>query len=175
MPDSTPEPRWLDETEKHAWLALARLLVRMPALLSAQLQQDSSMTHFEYTVLSCLSEAEEHTLRMSDLAQLADGSLSRLSQVVTKLENRGWVTRQRNRQDRRAIMATLTPEGMTVLVEAAPGHVRAVRQLVIDPLSPEQLGHLREVCETIMSAAEGNDQWFPGRDHDHESTSPRTP
>ena len=58
MPDSTPEPRWLDETEKHAWLALARLLVRMPALLSAQLQQVSSMTHFEYTVLSWICVAE---------------------------------------------------------------------------------------------------------------------
>ncbi|MGJ6979721.1 MarR family winged helix-turn-helix transcriptional regulator [Aestuariimicrobium soli] len=166
--EPTPEPRWLDENEQHAWLPLARMLVRLPALLSAQLQRDSGMTHFEYTVLSCLSEADEQTLRMSDLAQLSDGSLSRLSQVVGKLENRGWVSRRRSREDRRAIHATLTDAGMAALVSAAPGHVEAVRALVIDPLNREQLAQLRAICETVMATAEGNDGWFPGRDHDHE-------
>lgn len=167
----TPEPRWLDEDEQHAWLSLARLLVRLPALLSAQLQHDSSMTHFEYTVLSCLSEADQHTLRMSELAQLSEGSLSRLSQVVTKLENRGWVVRRRRREDRRAILATLTEAGMATVIAAAPGHVEAVRRLLLDPLTPEQLGQLRSVCETVMANAEGNENWFPGRDHDRTPTN----
>ncbi|WP_022908731.1 MarR family winged helix-turn-helix transcriptional regulator [Aestuariimicrobium kwangyangense] len=164
--DDTPdEPRWLDADEQRAWLALARLLVRLPALLSAQLQHDSDLTHFEYTVLTCLSEADDRTLRMSELAQLSEGSLSRLSQVVGKLEQRGWVIRRRSRDDRRAILATLTDAGMEAVVAAAPGHVNAVHQLVIDPLTPEQLEHLRSACVSIMKAAEGELPWFPGIDH----------
>jgi DNA-binding MarR family transcriptional regulator len=163
--DNPDEPRWLDADEQRAWLALARLLVRLPALLSAQLQHDSDLTHFEYTVLTCLSEADDRTLRMSELAQLSEGSLSRLSQVVGKLEQRGWVIRRRSRGDRRAILATLTDAGMEAVVAAAPGHVNAVRQLVIDPLTPEQLEHLRSACGAIMKAAEGELPWFPGFDH----------
>jgi len=42
-------------------------------------------------VLALLSEAPGRTLRMSALATQADGSLPRLSQVVARLEQRGWI------------------------------------------------------------------------------------
>lgn len=159
------EPRWLTAKEQEAWLAIARLMVRLPARLSGQLQRDADITHFEYMVLSGLSDAPNQTLRMSELAQLADGSLSRLSQVVTKLEKRGWVERNRSLQDRRSILATLTDEGMKVVVAAAPGHVEAVRRLIINPLSTEQLEAMRAACVAIMGNAEGDAEWFPGMDH----------
>ena len=95
------EPRWLDQTEMDAWLPLARLMIRLPAALDAQLRRDAGITHFEYAVLARLSEAPEHTLRMSTLAEFANGSLSRLSHVVKRLEAQGWVFRRTCAEDGR--------------------------------------------------------------------------
>ena len=91
--DAPQEPRWLDTEESQAWVALAGTLVRLPAALDAQLRRDAGISHFEYQVLALLSEAPDRTLRMSALATLAEGSLPRLSQVVARLEQRGWVRR----------------------------------------------------------------------------------
>ena len=60
---------------------------------TAQLRRDAGIGHFEYQVLALLSEAPGRTLRMSELATLAEGSLPRLSQVAARLEQRGWVRR----------------------------------------------------------------------------------
>ena len=65
---SNVEPRWLDAGEQQTWLALASALIRLPAALDAQLQRDAGISHFEYQVLSMLSMAPQHTLRMSTLA-----------------------------------------------------------------------------------------------------------
>ncbi|CAM5655118.1 MarR family transcriptional regulator OS=Streptomyces alboniger OX=132473 GN=CP975_14780 PE=4 SV=1 [Streptomyces alboniger] len=71
---------------------------------------------------------------MSELAYLASGSLSRLSNVVKWFE-RGWVERSPDPDDGRYTLAALTDEGYEVVVEAAPTHVRAVRDLVLTPLT----------------------------------------
>jgi DNA-binding MarR family transcriptional regulator len=79
---------------------------------------------------------------MSDLAAMASGSLSRLSHVVSRLEKRGWVRREPCPGDGRFVNAVLTDEGWDKVVATAPGHVAAVRRLVVDCLSPEQLAAL---------------------------------
>jgi DNA-binding MarR family transcriptional regulator len=109
---TTPqEPRWLDAEERQAWLALASLLIRLPSALDAQLARDAGTNHFEYMVLAGLSEAPGRTLRMSVLAMLAEGSLPRLSQVVSRLEKRGWARRAPDPSDGRYTSAILTEEG----------------------------------------------------------------
>jgi len=136
------EPRWLSAAEQSAWRQLAALLFRLPGALDAQLQRDAGISHFEYMVLSSLSEAEGRTLRMSDLAALASGSLSRLSHVVGRLEKRGWVRREACPGDGRYVNAVLTEDGWAKVVDTAPGHVAAVRRLVVDALSPAELAAL---------------------------------
>ena len=84
-----PEPRWLDEDDRDAWGAIARMLMWLPAALDDQLQRDSGLSHYEYGILAALSAAEAATLRMSELAIYANGSLSRLSRGVARLERRG--------------------------------------------------------------------------------------
>ena len=80
--------RWLDDDEQRAWLRLAGVMLKLSPALDSQLQRDSELTHFDYLCLAMLSEAERHTLRMSDLAAGTNASLSRLSHVVSKLEKR---------------------------------------------------------------------------------------
>lgn len=141
----TDEPNWLDEEEQEAWRTVAMLMLALPSRLDAQLQCDSGLTTFEYIVLSFLSMSPDDTTRMSELARVSSSSLSRLSNVVKRLENRGWLTRFPDPADGRFTLARLTKEGRDVVEAAAPGHVATVRRLVIDPLSTAQVRALVEV------------------------------
>ncbi|GAA3045181.1 MarR family winged helix-turn-helix transcriptional regulator [Actinokineospora globicatena] len=148
----SPEPRWLDDDEHQTWMALATLMVRLPAALDRQLQRDSGLTHFEYQVMAGLSEAPDRTMRMSVLACFAEGQLPRLSQVATRLEKRGWLTRRPDPTDGRYTLATLTDEGMKAITTIAPAHVNTVRTLVFDALTKAQVRHLRDIGHRINHA-----------------------
>lgn len=144
------EPRWLDSDELHIWLALASVLARLPAVLDAQLQRDAGLTTFEYQVMAVLSEAPQRTMRLSDLAASADGSLPRLSQVVSRLEKRGWVRRRPDPSDGRYTLGTLTDDGWGKVVATAPGHVETVRRHVLDPLTKAHQRQLLEIAQRII-------------------------
>ncbi len=142
-------PQWLDHEEADAWSALVAVLSTLPAALDAQLQRDDGMTFYEYQVLAALFDATGRAERLSDLAASTNGSMPRLSQVVTKLERRGWVRRRPDPADGRCTLAVLTDAGRDRLVAAAPGHVEAVRRLVFDPLSRAQVRQLAAVHRRI--------------------------
>jgi DNA-binding MarR family transcriptional regulator len=152
------EPRWLTDEERHAWMALGSVLFRLPPALDAQLQRDADLSFFEYGVLAALSEAPDRTLRMSDLAFLAEGSLPRLSQVVGRMEGRGWVSRKSDPTDGRYTLAILTDDGWEKVVRTAPGHVEAVRHLVFDALTKTQVGQLTSIGQRIMRAIDPEDR-----------------
>jgi DNA-binding MarR family transcriptional regulator len=150
------EPRWLTDEEQLTWRALAGVLIHLSDALDNQLQRDAGISHFEYQVLAMLSESPERTLRMSNLAVLANGSLSRLSHVVNRLEKRGWVRRAPDACDGRYTLATLTDEGWAKVVDTAPGHVEAVRTLVFDPLTEPQKRQLRDIGRRIQDAVDAS-------------------
>jgi DNA-binding MarR family transcriptional regulator len=134
-PSDAAEPRWLDAQEKEAWTGLVSLALLMPGRLEQPLQQQHGLTLFEYLTLSHISEAPERRLRMSELAYLANGSPSRLSNVVGRFERRGFVERSPDPSDRRVTLVHLLDAGFAEVVAAAPTHVESVRRLVLDRLS----------------------------------------
>jgi DNA-binding MarR family transcriptional regulator len=142
---------WLSDEEQRAWRRLATVSMMLPAALEAQLQRDAGLTNFGYWVMAMLSEAPGRARRMSELAALANGSQSRLSHLVSKLEERGWVRRERACGDARGQVAVLTDAGYDLVVATAPGHVAEVRRLVFDALTPDQVQALGEVCGAIVT------------------------
>ncbi|MBM7787464.1 MarR family winged helix-turn-helix transcriptional regulator [Tenggerimyces flavus] len=148
------EPRWLSEAEQDSWRPFAAVMMKLPAALDAQLLRDSGMTHFEYLVLGRLAEAPDETVRMSELASFVAASLSRLSHVVKRLEDRGWVRRRPCPEDGRYTNAVLTKPGRAKVVAAAPGHVAAVRELVVDALSATQYRQLGSAAKRILHQIE---------------------
>jgi DNA-binding MarR family transcriptional regulator len=144
------EPHWLTEDERAAWLRFVAVLQLLPAALDAQLNRDEQLTHFEYFCLAMLSEAPERTLRMTALATRTNATLPRLSRVIAGLESAGLVQRVPCPGDRRATNAVLTEAGWTKIVQAAPGHVAAVREYVIDALTPAQLSQLGRLSERML-------------------------
>jgi len=143
---------WLTDEQQAAWRPFVALLLRLPAVLDTQLQRDAGLTHFDYLVLSGLSEAPGRTLRMSELAATASSSLSRLSHVVSRLEGKGWVRREPCPGDGRYINAVLTEAGWDKVVATAPGHVAAVRELLLDTLSEEQFRQLGAISSQVLVA-----------------------
>lgn len=140
---------WLTPEETSAWLALTALLTKLPGALDAQLNRDAGLTFFEYMVLGMLAEAEGK-LRMSTLAELTNGSLSRLSHVARRLERQGLMRREPDPDDGRATLAVLTEEGRGRVEKAAPGHVLHARKLVVDAACPEDLATFGRVGELIV-------------------------
>lgn len=153
--------KWLDDREIGAWMRLAAVLELLPGALETQLKRDSDLSHFEYWVLSMLSEAPERTLRMSELASRTSATLPRLSHVVQRLEDRGLVKRVACAQDRRATNARLTSAGWKKVVQAAPGHVENVRATVVDLLTPQQLTQLAGITDRILDKlSPGTAEWI---------------
>ncbi|MEV0332320.1 MarR family transcriptional regulator [Nocardia sp. NPDC050717] len=139
---SSSTPAWPEVStrrrrERRRWTGLISLVLLLPGKLESPLRQEHGLTLFEYLVLSQLSEAPERTLRMGELAFLASGSLSRLSNVVKRCEQRGWVVRRPDPADGRYTLAELTGAGFEVVRQAAPTHVRSVRRVVLDALDDE--------------------------------------
>ncbi|WP_394813285.1 MarR family winged helix-turn-helix transcriptional regulator [Streptomyces johnsoniae] len=89
---------------------------------------------------------------MSDLAARTSASLSRLSHVVGRLEKRGLLARARIPGSGRRTNATLTEAGYEEVVAAAPGHVAAVREYLIDGLEPHELAALRRIGTAVDAA-----------------------
>jgi DNA-binding MarR family transcriptional regulator len=146
-----PPVKWLTAAEVDSWLSVVRLMTWLPWSIDQQLRRDSNLGMVEYQVMARLSQRPERTLRMSELADLANASLSRLSHLVKRLEDRGFVRREPDPADGRFTNAILTEQGLETLTKAAPAHVAHVRSLVIDVLSPEQLRRLGRDADRIMS------------------------
>ena len=144
-----PEPAWLTERETEAWIGVATIAMQLTGVLDTQLQRDSGIGFYEYSVLSWLSMSPQRTLRMSKLAEVTKGSLSRLSNVVKRLEQRELVRRAPDPTNGRYTNAFLTENGWECVVRAAPGHVNTVRQFIFDPLSADQVEALRTITCVI--------------------------
>jgi|SRR5690348_16620955 len=150
----TDSPRWLDDEQQAAWRAFNGAMVRLRWALECQLQRDAGLSFLEYHALARLSEMPAHTMRMSELAEVTDSSLSRLSHLIKRLEARQLVRREPDPEDGRYTNAILTPAGLELLVASAPAHVAKVRDLVIDALTPAQLRQLGTASERILERVE---------------------
>jgi DNA-binding MarR family transcriptional regulator len=147
--------RWLTPDEQRAWRAYIESNKVLFDALDRQLQRDADMPHAYYEILVALSEAPERAMRMSELADRTLSSRSRLSHAVARLEERGWVIREDCPTDRRGQIARLTDHGFQTLADAAPGHVAAVRENLIDLLSADQLAELTAIGTAIVRQVRG--------------------
>ena len=145
----TTEVRWLDAQQQVHWRAFLTGSAIITSALSAQLEAEAGMSLSEYEVLVRLSEAESHTLRMSQLADGLVHSRSRLTHTVRRMEDRGLVERLACEGDGRGVNCHMTAHGFEALVAAAPGHVTAVRKVLVDVLTDEQFAALGEAMAAV--------------------------
>jgi DNA-binding MarR family transcriptional regulator len=148
-------PRWLSASEMKAW---RRYIIASRRLLEAL---DYDLVHHElsmadYEVLAQLSDAPDRKIRMSELADVAMLSRSRLSHRIKVMEKAGWVKREPCPIDKRGYFAVMTAKGWKAIVAAAPDHVESVRSRFIDHLTKEDQRVLAEIFERITDSLKEN-------------------
>ena len=149
MATSSQDARWLTTQQQRDWRAFLVGTARLTDALGRQLEQDSGLSLSEYEVLVRLSEAPGRTLRMSLLADELAHSRSRITHTVRRLEAGGLVVRRACEADGRGVNCAMTDAGFARLEAAAPGHVRAVREHLVDVLTDEQLRCLGEAMAAV--------------------------
>lgn len=133
---------WLTPDERQAWIGLQVCVSSIEHACDKQLRRDAQIPFTTYSILAGLSDGDCGPRHMSDLAGIAGHSQSRLSHAVNRLETEGLVRRSGCPGDRRAVHAELTDAGRRVVEHAAPAHVKAVREMVFDRLTPEESAQL---------------------------------
>jgi DNA-binding MarR family transcriptional regulator len=145
----------LTPQEEAAWRALARAVLVIPRVLDAELLESQGLNLTEYNVLMNLSEAPDHSLRMSELANFISITISGLTRAVERLSRQGLVERVRAESDGRGQVAVLTPAGLTRLKQAWPIHLAGVRRHVMDHLEGMDLVAFAEAIAEVASADVG--------------------
>ncbi|WFF08482.1 MarR family transcriptional regulator [Micromonospora sp. WMMD1076] len=159
------EPRWLDEQEDRAWRGYRRMRRLLDLELARELMQDTGLSEPDYDVLSDLSETPEQRLRLSELADRMLWSRSRLSHHISRMQQRGLVTREECATDGRGSVVVLTPAGRRAVEAAAPGHVAAVRRHLIDRLTPAEVSALGTLSQRVIDHLAGRLTGRPEAEH----------
>jgi len=143
---------WLDAEEMAAWRSFVDASAAVTAAVDADLTRDHDLTVGEYAVLVVLSESDDDRRRMCDLADALHLSPSGLTRRIDGMARRGLVERTPSTEDRRVMLAGLTPAGRTLLERAAPDHVASVRRHFISRLSRVQLRALGDALRDVDQA-----------------------
>lgn len=158
--------RWLTSEEQDAWRAFLRGASLLLERLDAELLETHGLTLADYEILVRLSEAPRGGVRMSDLAEQALVSKSRLTYRVDRLVSEGLVERRPCPSDRRGSLAVLTPTGRRRLERAAPTHVDGVVAYLLEQCSARDVATVGRVfaavANAIDSASDGDDEHASG-------------
>jgi DNA-binding MarR family transcriptional regulator len=135
--------------ELRIWRNYIETAETLRTLLEGRLQSESSLSSADYRVLLALSEADRRTLRSAELAQLIGWQRSRLSHHLGRMEKRGLVRRAPCADDVHGVDVRLTDLGAESFRRGSLPHLRDVRELFVDALSPEQLVQVDEFTEAL--------------------------
>jgi len=148
------QPNWLNPREMKAWRSYIIASRRLLDALDFDLDQhDLSMA--DYEVLALLSDAPERKLRMSELAQLAMLSKSRLSHRIKVMEGVGWIKREACPNDKRGYFAVMTDKGFKSIAKAAPDHVESVRSRLLDHLTVKDQEDVTRIFDRVTNELRG--------------------
>lgn len=136
--------RWLDESEMAAWHPFVVAGMHLFAALDRDLRMALDLTLLDHGILLMLRNAPDG-LTMGHLAQQFGTEASVITYRIERMEGRGLATRQRNRDDRRLVAATITSEGESICDAAGPVHVASVRKHFMDHVPRPALPVIAEV------------------------------
>jgi DNA-binding MarR family transcriptional regulator len=145
--------------EDRAWRALIRTSTLLPRHLNNDMMDARRVSLSEFGLLLHLSESEESTLRMSDLADATGLSPSRVTRAVEGLRKRGWVQKTPDATDGRATTVTLTDSGRAQTAEAYALQVADARRILFDHLSADDVGRLGEMLSNLAHLLRNEDRF----------------
>ena len=121
-------------------------------------------------ILYTLQRTGEMT--MSHLADVLNVSLSNATGLIDRLEERGYITRDRVPSDRRVVLVRVTPEGQRMLGEVDALSDDLFRS-VLDRLPASQLRGVAHAIAALREAVDSTVESMPNR-HLASTTTPRS-
>ena len=140
----------LTTVELTAWRMFLRAHATILRRLEAELVMEHDLPLASYDVLVQLSEAPDHRLRMTELADLVLLSRSGLTRLADRLERDGLLVRQACPNDARGTHAVLTDAGLARLRAAWPTHLRGVAEHVTSRLTTEEVAQLATLLGKLV-------------------------
>ncbi|MEV4412566.1 MarR family transcriptional regulator [Catellatospora sp. NPDC049609] len=155
MTRTTPEQRrrrQLPTTEQlRIWRDFIETTEALRSEIASRLQSDCSLSPGDYAVLLALSEAPDRRMRSSELAARINWERSRLSHHLGRMERRGLIRREECAADSRGAEIVLADSGAEAFHAATVPHLRAVRELFVDALTPDQLTAAGELAAALRA------------------------
>ncbi|MCL7378450.1 MarR family winged helix-turn-helix transcriptional regulator [Streptomyces sp. 35G-GA-8] len=127
------------------WCALSLLHGRIEGHIERALQAGHGLSVREYSLLDVLSrqhDGEGGHLQMKQVADAVVLSQSATTRLVTRLEDRGLLTRYLCPTDRRGIYTNVSEEGLRLLAEARPTNDAALREALDEAAKVPELAAL---------------------------------
>ncbi|GAA2819052.1 MarR family transcriptional regulator [Kitasatospora sp. CM 4170] len=137
------------EIRASGWRTLAALHGLIDTALERALQAEHQLSVVEYTVLDALSRQDGWHMRMQQLARAAALSSSATTRLVTRLEDRGLLSRYLCADDRRGIYTELTSRGRELLQAARPVHDAALEATLAKATETPELAPLVHALEEL--------------------------
>jgi len=131
-----------------AWRALIHAHATLMRRLATDLVDEIGLSLGDFDVLAQLGQAGGE-MRISELAAQAYSSRSGMTRRIDRLVDEGLVMRANADADGRGVVVGLTDAGVARLAEAAPVHLRRVRELFVDRLSDVELSTLASALEKV--------------------------
>lgn len=147
---SEPVAGWLSEDQQRVWRSYLLAQTHIAEYLEAALGA-FGLSLAEYELLVRLSESENRTVRMGELAASVGHSRSRLTHTVKRMEQEGLIERTTCDSDGRGVQAHMTDAGFALLQKAAPAHVDSVRRVFVDAIAPEDYAALGRAMAAALS------------------------
>jgi DNA-binding MarR family transcriptional regulator len=142
--------RWLNENQQRLWRLYVDVQHHLERVLHRELLADSGLSSAEFAVLVPLSETLAEKLRARDLCRELGWDRTRLSHLVTRMQQRGLVRRSACAGDARGSMVELTDEGRRAITDAAPAHTEAVRRYLIDLLDDDEIATMTDIFQRVL-------------------------
>lgn len=152
MTDDTQRSRQSPTADElRIWRGFIETAQALNARLTSRLHEESSLSPGDYAVLLALSEADGRRLRSSELADAVGWERSRLSHHIRRMEARDLIRRDDCAVDYRGAEVVLTDHGARAFRSASVPHLRAVRELFVDALTPEQLDQVEQLTTALRT------------------------
>ncbi|MDO7880603.1 MarR family winged helix-turn-helix transcriptional regulator [Salinibacterium soli] len=142
----------LSEQELATWRGFALMRRQLDLTLERRLQADAGISSADFAVLMSLQEEPARRLRAGRIGDLIGWEKSRVSHQLSRMEQRGLVTREECGDDARGVWIGITAEGSRAVLAALRDHTEAIRQYFFDLLSPEEQEVLRSVSFRVLDA-----------------------
>ncbi|MDX6328653.1 MAG: hypothetical protein QOI83_1036 [Streptomycetaceae bacterium] len=136
----------------HGWCALSLLHGRIEAHVERALQAGHGLSVREYSLLDVLSRqhnGEGGHLRMTQVADSVVLSPSATTRLVSRLEERGLLSRYLCPTDRRGIYTDVSQDGLRLLAEARPTNDAALREALAQAARNPELAPLVRAVESL--------------------------